>query len=101
MKLKPLDEKPGVLRLCLDVSLVNTARGDIGRFFQTANQLANLLGGSWYDCSFNPVDAGGALLIEESLKTHTDQMAESGVRAGSERAMKIFALGRQSDSTEK
>ena len=101
MKLKPLDEKPGVLRLCLDVPLVNTARGDIGRFFQTANQLANLLGGSWSDCSFNPVDAGGALLIEEDMTKHIDLMAASGVRAGSERAKKIFALGRQSESTEK
>lgn len=81
----------GTLRLDFDVPLANLARGDLKRFFQTANHLANRLGGVWVDCSRMPIDAAGALILQDDIEARAAQMAESGVRAGSDRARMLFS----------
>ena len=81
----------GTLRLDFDAPLANLARGDLKRYFQTANHLANQLGGVWVDCSRMPVDAAGALILQDDIETKAAQMAESGVRAGTDRARMLFS----------
>lgn len=81
------------LTLSYDVPLASLSRGDLQLFFRLANHLACELHAAWSDCSREPIDAGGALLIEEQVAAHDALMAKNGVGAGSERAKLLFARG--------
>lgn len=81
------------LTLSFDVPLASLSRGDLQLFFRLANHLACELHAAWSDCSRQPIDAGGALLIEEQVAAHDALMAKNGVAAGSERAKLLFARG--------
>ncbi len=84
-------ENDGSLRLAFDVPLANLARGDLKRFFGMANHLANTLGTRWVDCARVPIDAAGALLLQEEIEAQSRQMTQSGVRGGTERARRLFS----------
>lgn len=102
MKLDPAERDPvftlafgtegtGTLVLAYDLSLGNLSRGDLKHFFTLANDLAARLDGSWSDCSRRPVDAGGAMLIAETVAEHARLMTEKGVPPGSPRAQLLFS----------
>lgn len=81
------------LVLSLDIVLASAERGDLQKFFAAANAIAAALDARWTDGSHHPIDAGGALVIEENLKMHVGLMAQNGVVAGSRRAKLLFARG--------
>jgi hypothetical protein len=81
----------GTLRLALDVPLVNLARGDLKKFFSMANHLANRLSCVWVDFGMNPIDAAGAMMIQQDIEKKAAQMAASGVHSGSDRARTLFS----------
>lgn len=79
------------LTLALSLPLANESRGDLKRFFALANDLSAKLDGVWADCTMRPIDAGGAMMIADSVSRHARMMASGGVRPGSERARLLFA----------
>lgn len=79
------------LVLSLDIPLSSLERVDLQKFFSAANVLACALDARWVDCSHHPIDAGGALVIEESVGRQVELMAQNGVMAGSRRAKLLFA----------
>lgn len=79
------------LTLALSLPLANAGRGDLKRFFALANGLSCTLGSVWTDCSKRPIDAGGAMLIQDSVRAHAQMIARGGVVPGSERARMLFS----------
>ena len=87
------------LRLVFDAPMASPARGDLKRFFQLANHLANHLGGVWLDCAGNRIEALGALMLQDEVETRAKQMTASGVRPGSDRARLLFSRSACSRAT--
>lgn len=85
----------GGMSLCLgfDVPLSNLSRGDLKLFFTFANHFANTLHAAWTDRKGHPIDAAGAVIIEENIRSHVELMASKGVPSGSNRAKLLFARG--------
>ncbi len=101
-RIEPADREPVItlafgeggtksLALTLDVPLANLDRGDLRLLFSLANHLACALHAVWLDMAHNPIDAGGAMLVEAQIRARNEEMAKSGVEAGSERAKLLFA----------
>ncbi|WP_295479430.1 hypothetical protein [uncultured Sutterella sp.] len=102
MKLDPAERDPvftlsfgtdgtQTLVLAYDLPLGSLSRGDLKRFFALANDLAARLDGLWSDCSRRPIDAGGAMMIAETVAEHARLMTEKGVPPGSPRAQLLFS----------
>lgn len=81
------------LSFVFDVPVANMGRGDFRRYLLLANHIANHLNARWVDVKKHPIDAGGAMLLEDSLNEWCDKMRQAGIPAGSDRAYKFFARG--------
>lgn len=84
-------EPDGTVHFTFDIPNANLVRGDLKQFFQMANHLANHLNAAWVDCERRPIDAGGALILQDEVTAKLEKMAIAGVRGGSTRARLIFS----------
>ena len=84
-------EPDGTVHFTFDIPNANLVRGDLKQFFQMANHLANHLNAAWVDCERHPIDAGGAMILQDEVTAKLEKMATAGVRGGSARARLIFS----------
>ena len=84
-------EPDGTLHFTFDIPNANLARGDLKQFFQMANHLASHLNASWVDCERHPIDAGGAMLLQDQVAAKLEKMSAAGVRGGSPRSRLLFS----------
>ncbi len=81
------------LYLAFDMPLASLSRGDLKKFFATANHLSAVLGAYWCDAGGRSIDAASALLIEEQVAAHGVRMRQRNIVPGSQRAARLFSRG--------
>ena len=91
MQLWPSKQLPNEMELVLDIPLTSPAANPLGDFFAAGNDLCCRLGAVLADPVGQPIGSPMAALISRQLAEIYEQMAASGVPAGSQRARRIFA----------
>lgn len=91
MQLWPSKQLPNEMELVLDIPLTSPAANPLGDFFAAGNDLCCRLGAVLADPVGQPIGSPMAALISRQLAGIYEQMAASGVPAGSQRARRIFS----------
>jgi len=81
----------GGITLLLDVPRVADGRGVLDRMVEIAKNLAQLLGGRLVDDNRVALNDAGIVKIRQQLSSIHDAMEKQDIRAGGERALRLFS----------
>ena len=91
MQLWPSEQLPNEMEFSLDIPMTSAAANPLGDFFAAGNDLCCRLGAGMTDPVGQPIGPAVATMICRQLSEMYEQMAVSGVSAGSLRARRIFS----------